>query len=307
MDAEIQQGEMRAVGVTERLPWLSLLIPAYDYPEGVARILNVLASAQDPGIECLIGDDSTDSKVERLVSHRQGEFARPIQYVRQSPRLGAVANWNRLLGNASGRHILFMHHDECPEDHLFFAKLRAELSALSADSHVILNCKLPAANRRWRAHMPFCVRSFIALRIPQYLLRRNVIGSPSVWVAPRIAAPVFDIRMRWLVDVDWYTRMLAASNPQDLNFSQLAILSFPRGSGSITASLRDQTGSLAAQEAHLVARLSGQTLITQMIVAESWKARVLAGAEQVTWLFLRVSVLLWTHLRSTDGPDRVGS
>ena len=96
------------------VPWLSLLIPAYDFPAGVDRILDSVAAAADERIECLVGDDSTTPEVERRVRAHAAFASGRVAYVRNVPARGAVTNWNEMITRASGEYLLFMHHDECP-------------------------------------------------------------------------------------------------------------------------------------------------------------------------------------------------
>ena len=110
-------------------PWLSVLIPSYEYSVGVDRILETLASQRPSGVECIVRDDSHSNDVQDMVEgHIRRQEVAHIEYVRSLNRKGAVDNWNSLLAMAKGEYILLMHHDEAPIGPDFFTALRSELS-----------------------------------------------------------------------------------------------------------------------------------------------------------------------------------
>lgn len=59
-----------------------------------------------------------------------------------------------------------------------------------------------------RLHTPRRLRRWIVNRFPAYLLRRNVLGPPSVIVLKESLRAPFDPRIPWMVDVEWYHRIL---------------------------------------------------------------------------------------------------
>lgn len=64
---------------------LSVLIPSYQYPEGVDRILSKFSSARPDQIEIIIGDDSTDAEVRSIVSRFQETNPGLVTYVPNFP------------------------------------------------------------------------------------------------------------------------------------------------------------------------------------------------------------------------------
>ncbi len=114
-----------------RVPILSILIPAFNYPEGVSRILGGLDGHSATGVEILVGDDSSASGVESVAALARGRFE-GLSYHRNEPSLGACGNWNDLLARAKGDYCLLLHHDEFPVAASFITDLTAELTAPGA-------------------------------------------------------------------------------------------------------------------------------------------------------------------------------
>ena len=80
-------------------PVLSILIPAYNYADGVRRIVQPLLSEGRTDIEIVVHDDSTDDRVEAAIAELAA-FHSYLRYTRNVPAKGAVGNWNGLLQNA---------------------------------------------------------------------------------------------------------------------------------------------------------------------------------------------------------------
>src|SRR5216684_1976955 len=76
-----------------RVPVVSILIPAYNYVAGVVRILRPLLAERRRDLEILVHDDSNNDLVECAVAEMKAEHPY-LYYVRNSPRRGAVDNWN---------------------------------------------------------------------------------------------------------------------------------------------------------------------------------------------------------------------
>lgn len=275
--------------------WLSLLIPAYEHPTGVLRILNRLHAAGDKGVECLINDDSRSDAVEAAVRNHPLHQAGGVIYRRNRPALGAVSNWNDLLARARGEYLLLMHHDECPENDKFFPLLQSQLTKVNSPDMLLLNCLLPTSDGfRLRCHMPLWIRRVLLAWSPDHLLRHNTQGSPSVMVIRQSHCLLFSPALKWLVDVEWMTRTLRLPGIR-VNFSRdLAVISLPHLGTSITASLQGEIPRLRLIEARMIRNHFGTSGVIRLMLPSNWIECAVSGAEQACWLLLRAVI------RATD-------
>ncbi|MDR7994057.1 glycosyltransferase [Thermosynechococcus sp. TG252] len=94
-------------------PLLSICIPAYNRPQGLAQAVRSVVAALPPEshdpVEVIIIDDSaTPTAVEDLLAGWSGRW----HYQHNGQRLGMVANWNASLAQAAGEFILLLHDDD---------------------------------------------------------------------------------------------------------------------------------------------------------------------------------------------------
>lgn len=271
-------------------PLLSILIPSYEYPEGIERILEALAPVPSD-VEIVVSDDSGDDGVERAIARTAGQI--PIRYVRNRPALGAPGNWNALIALASGRYCWLLHHDDIPEKNCLAALLN-RLRKTSPDV-IVLDMVCLAGDRRTihHRHMPLWIRKWVLGRRPGYLIRRNVVGPTSALLVRREMFPQFDIGLKWLVDVDAYTRLFAAG--VSVQFVPVRVGFIAVRTGSITSSIRRDIPRLAETERERIRRASG-------IPDDNGPARVI---EPLIWAVFRFLWLMWTRTHYSLTPQRL--
>lgn len=293
---------MSKIGENQQKAWLSLLIPAFEHPIGVLRILDRLAASKSFGVECLIGDDSRSDDVENLLKKHPLFISGLVKYRRNDPALGAVPNWNDLLTRASGEYILLMHHDECPERDDFFLLLKQRLAIADTRDVLFLSCLLPAMNgKRLRHHVPVWLRR-VAMRLgPEFLLLHNTLGSPSVVVARRSICVNFDPRLKWLVDVEWIIRLLRQPGVRWEFDHKLAVISLPHGA-SITAKLGNEIPKFRKSEAQLIRKHFGPSTVFNLLLPDTNGKRLLSLVERVLWKFLRALTLTFGSLTGRPKP-----
>ena len=227
---------------------LSILIPAYGYAEGVERILSSLGVDPPGELDILISDDSLDGQVSQLVSDFSRRYRGKLRYIRNRPSLGAIANWNFLLEQASGEYILLLHHDEYPLGEKFAQRALCLLSTASEIDVFVMDCILKSSTGAdVRPHVPGIIRNLVLKYFPAYLFKRNVVGPASCLIARRALYPRFDERLRWLVDVDAYFRLRQATGLWRVS-DDLKIGSALGRKDSITASIKDDLKDLDARE-----------------------------------------------------------
>lgn len=275
---------------------LSILIPAYSYPEGVDRIISGLTAEVDSLFEILIFDDSSDDGVARLVeswSHQGGW----LRYQRNTPSLGAAANWNALLQAAKGEYCLLMHHDEFPLGSDFVHRAVDELRKNPDVDVLMMDCVLVRGDGKMvRRHVPNLVRSWAVRHAPAYLFRRNVIGPASALIVRRSLYPKFDDKLRWLIDVDAYFR-LRQNTARWRICKHLQVGSLLGRGDSITANMGAGISEIQRQEqAYLVQKHPGAGMWLRTD-ANRWAH----ASEVALWALMRVSTRLYGRILSVFG------
>ena len=228
-------------------PILSILIPAYNYALGVRRIVVPLLSEGRSDIEILVHDDSSDDSVEEAIRELIGSHT-CLRYVRNSPALGAVRNWNSLLQNARGKYVILIHHDDFPLSDTFTSDLLGELESHDWPDALILSClAYDVAHRKVKPCVCNLLRQFIGRHHPAYLFRRNVIGPPSVLVVRRDLFEGYDPALKWLVDMEAYFRFLTAQTRR-LAFNPLMIVSSTNLPNAISTTIRSGVKEITETE-----------------------------------------------------------
>jgi glycosyltransferase involved in cell wall biosynthesis len=188
-------------------PILSILLPAYDYCEGINRILKILFQDFPSSVEILVFDNSHGVDVMHEVKFWQ-QLNYKIYYRRNDPRTEPAVNWNDLIENARGDYCLLIHHDEFPISINF---IKSILQYLQDDENIdvlILDCLLINKDGKYaQRQLPKIIRSWLVLNSASYLYKRNFIGPTAALIVRRTLYPKFDNKLRWLVDVDVYYQL----------------------------------------------------------------------------------------------------
>lgn len=264
-------------------PLLSILIPTYQYAEGVQRILARLNLVSDS--ELIIFDDSPSQDVQVTVMSWSVSTGQNVIYKHNPSALGAVANWNALLDAARGEYCLLLHHDDFPLSEHFVNDIVTALRDHPETDVAILDSILVAPKTGWnRRHVPIWIRDFVIDYFPQYLYQRNVIGCTGALVVRRSLYPRYDVRLRWLVDVDLYRRLFSTSR-HVLLCRSIEIGSLLGRPGSITAGLR---GSIRKVEREERAYLLSSRSPGSFWLGSSPIHQLLRGVETICWLGMRV-------------------
>ncbi|MEI8074709.1 MAG: glycosyltransferase family 2 protein [Bacteroidota bacterium] len=191
-------------------PLISICIPAYKKPDYVVRLLKSVMQQTYKRVEVVISDDSPDDTVKIAIEAYKSELS--IFYIKNSPSLKSPANWNNAIKYAKGEYFILFHQD----DWLY-------------DSNA-LNKYLEAFRKNPKAGFVFCKntavtedgKEFILQEIPDLLPRltqsplhlvlAQVIGPPSnTMLRTEVRRRVqYDEDFIWLVDVDYYVRVLQA-------------------------------------------------------------------------------------------------
>ena len=285
-------------------PWISVLIPAYEHPEGVRRILDAIYFSSEHGIECIIGDDSNSNIVELMVKFHPLYINGHVCYHRNKYSCGAVKNWNNLINRAKGEYLLLMHHDECPENYIFFSQLNNIINIHNKPDIIFLRCSLPILmNRRLRYHMPFSLKFIFLKFAPGYLILHNVIGSPSNVVIRQDVCLDFDDRLKWMVDVDWMVRLLRQSKNNWIIAKCLSIVSIYNKSTSITSSLGSNVSKLRYKESRYIQNKLGHMPVFNYIFQNTLAEKFVSSIERLCWFFVHIVIRIMGYFNSRPTPN----
>jgi glycosyltransferase involved in cell wall biosynthesis len=188
-------------------PRVSVCIPAFEQPECFERALDSVTAQTFTDYEIVVTDDSRDDSIERIVGRQRRPEA--LRYRRNREHRGSPENWNDAIRLAQGEYVKLLHHDDWFADRDALAEFVALLDGnpgaafgFSASNA----CGVDGA--LLFVHRPRDDRLAEMRRRPSVLLLGNWIGSPSATIHRRSAGLLFDPRLRWVVDIDFYVRIL---------------------------------------------------------------------------------------------------
>ena len=127
------------------LPLVSILIPSYNQPEFFKLALESALNQTYPNIEILVGDDSTDDRVQNLIKPYLKKH-RNLFYDRHEKPLGfnGRGNMQKLLEDCHGEFIQYLYHDDLikPEKisrmmQIFQGDLVGEIAFIASARNVI--------------------------------------------------------------------------------------------------------------------------------------------------------------------------
>lgn len=257
---------------------LSILIPAYNFPKGVSRILSQIFPLDTQRFEVLVLDDSTSNHVyDVCISYLNNGLM--LKYYRNTPPLGAVNNWNKLLSIARGKYCLIMHHDDCPIQKDFISLIEKTLdSSTTYDvfvmGHAVINRNLNIVY----GSISNTMRSFFSSKFPEYIIRRNYLGSMSTLVVKRSAYPLYCVDLCYLVDCELFHRLLT-SNLSFCYLNNLTILTVIGEHQSITQFLAPNISNIIKRERSLI--------FSNNKLSEIWfNNKALISFEKLLWIFI---------------------
>lgn len=266
----------------------SILVPAYEYPEGIRRILDGLCGIDEEEFEIIISDDSTSDRTQNLVEAHQLTKKRNVKYHRNVPGLGAVNNWNFLLATSKSEVLLLLHHDEFLVDPSFMKLGVNQITSGSADV-VVGRVKLFKENTKNSViHFPLFLSSWLINHKPEYIYQRNFIGPVSCILFRRSLGVNFDNNLRWLVDVDFYYRLRCASNKWSFS-KKHEVYSVIDRADSITGQIKNKISTIHAIEKKYL--LDNRNLKT---IQKLYSNPFLSKVETAAWLLFR---LVWNSSR----------
>ncbi len=263
------------------VPLLSILVPAFNYADGVKRIIRPLIEETTGDFEVLVFDDSTTNGVRDCCIQLAKRLPQ-LRYRRKGIGKGAVANWNALIKEARGKYLLLLHHDDFQLERRFVSIVREDIVSTEYPDVLLLQCRtFDVKSMSLRAALPVCLSLLVSRHLPWYLFRRNLIGPPSAIVIRRELYQQYDEQLKWLVDVDLYFRVFRER--PIVHTSRAVMISSTGLPTAITSEMAHQHAEIDRRER----RYLQSKYVSSRVVTLGLKSRVFRVIESVFWTAIK--------------------
>jgi glycosyltransferase involved in cell wall biosynthesis len=259
--------------VTDHSPKVSICIPSYNQTVYLATLLRSIAAQTFTDYEIIVSDDSTTDEVKKLID--SFSFNGKLSYHRNQPSLGSPANWNAAIQKANGRYIKIMHHDDAFNSNTALAEMISFIEANGYDyvfsDSAIENVKDTGKNRVHRiSHFDNLVKK------PYRLFFGNSIGGPSSLLIKKekLGALQYDPAFIWLVDVEYYIRLIQASAEGGV-ISKPLVLTHDAVEGRLTSTILSDFEIQIKEQAMLYNQLASQAPAVPGFFMQVYLARLL--------------------------------
>ena len=275
---------------------LSVLLPSYNYPEGIERVLSsLLAGGGDKSVEIIISDNSRDCSLQNVVK-KFTKSKTKIYYTHNNPATDPAENWNSLIKKAKGSYYVLIHHDEFLGSDDFFPQILKYIKEEPDMDFFMLDCILMNFKKSFfRRHVPNSIRSFVVDKYPGYLFKRNVVGPTASLVIKNNNVELFDGNIFWLLDVDMYYRLITNSKKWKL-INNIKIVSYIDRGNSLTSSLGNNIPRVRKDELFIIGNKYKNECLVNFF--ESKKFKII---ENILWCIMRFSTFTLNHIKNSCG------
>ncbi len=184
-------------------PKISICIPAYKRTSYLERLLDSISIQTYKDFEVIVTDDTPGNEVSNLCGFYKSKFL--LNYFKNPSRLGTPENWNESVRHANGEWIKLMHDDDwfsSSESLSGFAKVADNDHPFIFSAYYTIS---EASGSKLHKLSEF---KNAMTKEPGVLFAKNVIGPPSVTLIHRTIPEIYDRRLKWRVDVEFYMRVL---------------------------------------------------------------------------------------------------
>ena len=187
-------------------PLISICIPAYQKPQYVVRLLQSVLKQSYKQVEIIISDDSPDEDIKEAIASFNNQLT--IHYFHNQPALKSPRNWNAVIEKATGELLVLMHQDDWY--HTANA-LETYVNTFEQNPQAdFVFCRNTAVDEMGKQTVlqarPQLLKTM--KKHPYRLVLAQVIGPPSNTILRKKVKTKYDERFIWLVDVDYYARIL---------------------------------------------------------------------------------------------------
>lgn len=194
-----------------------IVLPTYHYYKGTKKILEHVKGTKSKNLSLYIFDNTNNDKIRNLYIKFRNKLN--IYYVKNRPTITAATNWNKSLEYLKDKlhnqiygkeqYLMILHHDEYFKNKDFFIELTKLIKQNNYPDVVSLTTIISYKNKlKNRIHSTSFQRSLFHKYYFDYILMRNYIGPISSLVIKfKKDIPLFDIKLKWLVDVEYYKKI----------------------------------------------------------------------------------------------------
>lgn len=230
---------------------LSILIPTYNYSYGLERILKAFINVKKSylaKIEFLISDDSNNvyevKKIRDICCLYKEKYKYNLAYFEGTKSSNPIDNWNSLIIKSNGLYRQIIHHDEFFSNHKDIERL---LEAITLKKYDIYILKIYLVKKMFiYNHIPNYVIKFFLKLFPSFILIKNFVGPSACFVYRSSNEGIFNAKLKWLVDVDLYYRLLLINSFKFVN--SVSIYSESNRKESITHKIAEFHSLIAFRE-----------------------------------------------------------
>jgi glycosyltransferase involved in cell wall biosynthesis len=251
------------------IPKVSILIPTYNQPDYLRYALDSIVRQTYKNFEVIITDDSEDNAILSVTDEFSGVLS--IKYFKNPVRKGSPDNWNEAITKSSGQYLKFLHHDDwfTNED-----SLQTYVQALddNPQADIAFSCTnvCDIHHTIMRTHCPGERELFWLKKSPDNLFPYNFIGAPSATIYRRNVNKLFDKRLKWVVDIDFYISILK-DNPLFVFIPQNAVCCTYGAPGQVTMECENNKTTELFEWIYLFNKINGSKIPKFSNIFFIWK------------------------------------
>jgi len=217
-------------------PKVSICIPCYNQTTYLRKTIESVLIQDYSNFEVIVTDDSDTNAVSELVQHMLANVPFQVVYHKNPTPLGSPANWNKAMELASGEFIKVLHHDDWFAFPHSLSAFVAELSRNPSANFMFCNTRVfDVSLGKERDHVPGQHLIEQLAHNPEVLFNNNFVGSPSATLFRAQPRCYFDTKLKYLVDVEYYIRVLR-NNPHFVYLNTALVVNTSNLPGQVTAS-----------------------------------------------------------------------
>ena len=274
-------------------PHISICIPAYKNISHLKRLLDSVQIQTFLNFEVILTDDSPDDSIKNFIGNANYHY--PIRYYKNITAAGSPENWNISISHAIGKWIKIMHDDDWFSDenslNEFYKKsIKVNTSFIfSGFKNVFLEKEITSISRIKRFEK-------ILLKLsPLSIYKKNYIGHPSTTLIKNNRSEWFDNKLKWVVDIEFYLRLLFENN----SFCAISkpLISIGMGTEQITQSSFNNLQIEIPENFYLLQKLGHHVLKNIFVYDHFW--RLIRNLE------IKSIEEIKTYTKNIDIPDEI--
>jgi glycosyltransferase involved in cell wall biosynthesis len=202
---------------------ISICIPTFRQADKLKILLESIERQSVQPNEIIVSDDSDNDEVELVCK----AFILPIKYFKNETALGSPENWNAAISKASFDWVKLMHHDD-----YFTHDSALEMFVHHCEEEpeaAYIFCGTTIQQGVSGSTAVYLVDKKLLARLTDYpglLIHKNLIGAPSTGFFKRELNLRYDPKLVWLVDIEYYFRVLVNSKVSYLDNPAITTIMF---------------------------------------------------------------------------------